>query len=168
MNIFYEDKSMIKLNRFPKKKVVWFLISCSVTFLFFFLIDIYFFNYVHDYNAILTADTIEIYNEKELIVSLDEKEKLIENDFHILAIKSWDLQIWNVSSEVIYRLVFIKDDKIISKMEVIRLLEKEGDKSNWFKMGQEYVIIRSKKHYLGLNNNFFNNLDKIILDEKNF
>lgn len=127
------------------KTVIWLVIIYACFFRYHHVI------YAYDSSPIYEADTVKIYKTGDLISTITDTDVLIDrNDSNIVwMVKPWDIKIWTHPGEPIYSVTFLKEEKEIDTVEVVRLSDKNVD-DNWYTLKGESIVLKSGYRYFGI------------------
>lgn len=123
-----------------------------------------------NYNILLNTDTMKVYSKDTLITVVNEPGYMMDTFNGSVGVGIVDSSMLGVSKFgmlELYKLEFIKDDKIIS---VIRIFtpKNPNDFDNhilegyWMKFEDNYVIMNENNHYFLFGEGFFNELTKVL------
>lgn len=125
-----------------------------------------------NYDGLLDADTLNIYENDALVVSVNPEHMMDTYNGHvgIYLTNTTRLGIGKGHMKELYRLEFLKEGKTISKIKVLtpgtpQAMEKAGQSnldSEWMKFDDHYIVLYEKQQYFLFGKNFFEHLDSVL------
>lgn len=126
-----------------------------------------------NYGVLLDADIMYIYKDNTLVTTVNNPADIMDTFNGSVAISLTDtsyLGIRRISMAELYRLEFVKDGKIISKIKIltprtqkaIDKIDQNNLKAYWKQINGHYIIMTENFQYFSFGEHFFENLSEIL------
>lgn len=128
-----------------------------------------------DFNRLLDADTLYIYQNNMLITSVDHPSHMMDtynNSVAVYCTNSSQLGVRRAEMAELYRLDFTKDGKSIMQIKIlsprtqqtIDKIAKSDAQNEWIEFNGYYIVMNARFQYFLFGTHFFENLSDILTE----
>lgn len=123
-----------------------------------------------NYNELLDADVMNVYDEASLVCSLSNVPDILDTYHGVVGVGVFDITLLDLKSSDLmkrYTLEFLENDKVISSIAVFALEDcgekGEGSVKDYFrKFNGEYVVLYEKNCYFVFGQSFFDRMSEFF------